>query len=643
MATKKKALQAAAGAATGGGTFIEDVFSTYLYTGNGSTQTITNGIDLAGEGGLVWFKSRSGDISYTYGHLLFDTERGVRKALFSNLNNAEEASTTEGLTSFNSDGFGVTYGLGNDLGYDTNRSSIPTASWTFRKAPRFFDVVTYTGTGSSQAIPHNLGTEVGAIFVKETNGTANWSVYHRNILNTQSLYLNLTNAATTSSAFNATATDTVFYVDSSPNTNTLGSTYVAYLFAHDPLGPSGDGSDGLIACGSFTTSGSGNAVVDLGWEPSWLMIKRSSGTGNWEIRDDMRGFGVGASTDLKANVSDAESAPEANKVFATARGFEANVSSSSDYIYIAIRRGPMRVPESGTEVFAIDRADANGSATNPEFVAGFPVDHAILKGTGGTGSYFSTRLIAPGWGDATTTAAYTTTGSQTFDFQDGWYENSLNNTFYSWMFRRAPNFFDVVAYTGDGVAGRTVPHNLGVAPEMMIVKNRSALGAWTIYHSALGASAAIFFDDNAPVTGTSHPWNNTAPTDTNFTTSNSYLINGSGGTYIAHLFATLAGVSKVGTYTGNGTENRAIDCGFTAGARFVILRRLASSSDWFVFDTARGITTSADPFLKLNTTAAEDTNDDWIEPNSSGFAVNSIVNGSPFNDSGTDYIYLAIA
>ena len=252
-------------------------------------------------------------------------------------------------------------------------------------------------------------------------------------------------------------------------------------------------------------------------------------------------------------------------------------------------------------------------------------------------------MIAPGWGDATTTAAYTTTGSQTFDFQDGWYENSLNNTFYSWMFRRAPNFFDVVAYTGDGVAGRTVPHNLGVAPEMMIVKNRSALGAWTIYHSALGASAAIFFDDNAPVTGTSHPWNNTAPTDTNFTTSNSYLINGSGGTYIAHLFATLAGVSKVGTYTGNGTENRAIDCGFTAGARFVILRRLASSSDWFVFDTARGITTSADPFLKLNTTAAEDTNDDWIEPNSSGFAVNSIVNGSPFNDSGTDYIYLAIA
>jgi hypothetical protein len=62
-----------------------------------------------------------------------------------------------------------------------------------------------------------------------------------------------------------------------------------------------------------------------------------------------------------------------------------------------------------------------------------------------------------------------------------------------------------------------------------------------------------------------------------------------------------------------------------------------------VFDTARGITTSADPFLKLNTTAAEDTGQDWIEPNSSGFAVNSTVNGSPFNDNGTDYIFLAIA
>jgi hypothetical protein len=120
--------------AAGGAEFlaVEDVFQSWLYTGNGSTQTITNGIDLAGEGGLVWTKARNVG---TF-HALTDTERGGQYALYSSDTSAQADRGSDFITSFNSDGYSIgADGLINDT-YNY-------ASWTFRKAPRFFDVVTY--------------------------------------------------------------------------------------------------------------------------------------------------------------------------------------------------------------------------------------------------------------------------------------------------------------------------------------------------------------------------------------------------------------------------------------------------------------------------------------------------------------------
>ncbi len=131
---------------------IEDVFSTYLYTGNDSTQTITNGIDLANEGGLVWIKGRSS----AKNNALYDTERGVNQYLYSNSTLASTSGTNM-VTAFNSDGFSIG---SNAL---VNEGPITYASWTFRKAPRWFDCVTYSGTGSAQAIAHNLGVAPGCV------------------------------------------------------------------------------------------------------------------------------------------------------------------------------------------------------------------------------------------------------------------------------------------------------------------------------------------------------------------------------------------------------------------------------------------------------------------------------------------------
>ena len=173
MTNVKKLLMAAAGAGGGAGLDVDEVFSTYLYEGNNSTQTITNGIDLDGEGGLVWIKSRSD----TQSHELADTVRGNTKFLRTNSTTAERTSTSGDITAFNSSGFS----LGASTTSGVNSSGNDYASWTFRKAPKFFDVLTYTGNGTSQTIAHNLGTTVGSIFVKCTTNTYDWAIYHRSL------------------------------------------------------------------------------------------------------------------------------------------------------------------------------------------------------------------------------------------------------------------------------------------------------------------------------------------------------------------------------------------------------------------------------------------------------------------------------
>ena len=199
-------------------TYIEDVFSTYLYTGTGASQTITNGIDLSGKGGLTWIKGRSGATD----HALYDTARGATFDLVSNSTAAQTTQAT-GLTAFGSTGFSI--GALAKL----NTSAATYASWTFRKQPKFFDVVTWTGTGANRTIAHALGSVPGTIIVKRTDTTADWAVYHRSLANTQYLVLNTTAATATGATYwnSTTPTSSVFSVGTNASVNASGGTYVA--------------------------------------------------------------------------------------------------------------------------------------------------------------------------------------------------------------------------------------------------------------------------------------------------------------------------------------------------------------------------------------------------------------------------------
>jgi len=301
-------------------TGVASTFSTTLYTGNGSTQTITNGIDLANDGGLVWIKNRTGE-----NHGLVDTE--VNGLLFSNLTNAANTGITH---TFNSDGFTVgSSGAMND-------SPDAHVSWTFKKEPSFFDVVTYTGTGTAQNISHSLGATVGTIIVKRTDNTADWAVYHRSTSATDVLTLNSTAAASTDSSRwnNTEPTSTVFTVGSDVTTNENTRTYVAYLFAHDTA------ADSLIKCGSYTGDGTtdGSNQVTLGWSPQWILTKRSDSADNWHIVDIDRGAtDDGITQRLRANTSAAESVNYGAVPTPTGFKLYSDNSSGGTYIYIAIR------------------------------------------------------------------------------------------------------------------------------------------------------------------------------------------------------------------------------------------------------------------------------------------------------------------
>ena len=641
-------------AATGGGipNYIEDVFSTYVYTGTGAALTITNGIDLSTKGGLVWVKDREATGSQI--HQLTDSAVGITKYRESATTAGDTTVATQ-ITAFNTNGFSL------GTGGNVNQNAEPFASWTFRKQPKFFDIQTWTGTGANRTIAHALGSVPGCIMVKRTDTTGAWQVYHRSLANTEYLVLNTTAAvATGATRWNSTTpTSTEFSLGTDATVNASGGTYVAYIFANDAGGFGLTSSDNVVSCGSYTGTGAAGNPVTLGYEPQWLLIKRATGDiGNWNLFDNMRGFcnaSSAATSLLLANTNGADST--GNSVGPTATGFEfgsgAFNNSGSTFIYIAIRRGPMKVPTTGTSVLGLNARTGTGANATVTGSAGVS-DAVLVKNRGSAvASLLSSRLTNTGYLVTSSSAdevAAGTTILQTnpWDVMDGVkvgttsnITNASANTYINYLFDRAPSFFDVVCYTGTG-SNTTQTHNLGIAPELWIVKGRNAVGeAWNVGCTALAATERILLEYANAKSTVATMWNSTYPTSTVFSVGTSSGSNGSGYLYVAYLFATCAGVSKVGGYTGTGTT-QTINCGFTAGARFVLIKRTDSTGDWYYWDSTRGIIAGNDPYLLLNSTAAEVTGTDYVDTAATGFELSSTAPAA-INANGGTYIFLAIA
>ena len=660
MATKKKMLQAAAGSAGGDPLDITDVFSTYVYDGNGNSgQTINNGIDLDGKGGLVWFKQRNANRD----NGLFDTVRGQGKYVRSNTDDIEATSPTM-LTAFNSNGF--TLGGGGGI---VNNGSGTYVSWTFRKAKKFFDIVQYTGNGvAGRTIPHNLGCTVGAMFIKRTNVQDNWPCFHRSLGGGKVISINVADQALNASAYwNGTApTDSVFTLGSDNATNNSGDNYIAYIFAHNnndgEFGP--DGDQDIIKCGNFTTQSSA-FEVNLGFEPQWIMLKLAS-AGSWYMYDVMRGIAHddGNQSTLYANQTYSEFQIGSNDfVNATPTGFKINqnminqaLGGNQNVIYMAIRRGTFTPPEDATKVFGINSNPS--SSTDPYHDVGFTSDMMLTKDKDNNTSYnqwfLTDRLRGNRWLETNSTN-YESGGSAfgNWDNHKGSGTSALSGVSDTgWLWKRAPGFFDIATYDGSN-STQNISHNLGVQPEMIWIKNRSANGtSWPVLFTSLGARKYLYANTGdaaitLPLYNGTDFFANTLPTSSVFTVGGGNAgggyddVGASGSSYVAYLFASLPGISKVGSYTGNSSASQNIDCGFTSGARFVLIKNITQSDNWMVYDSVRGIVSGNDPYLRMNSTAVEYTSGDHIDPYSGGFATTG--NDPSTNRTGNTYIFYAIA
>jgi hypothetical protein len=325
----------------------------------------------------------------------------------------------------------------------------------------------------------------------------------------------------------------------------------------------------------------------------------------------------------------------------------------SSTVYVAIRRGPMKPPTSAATVF--DVGLRSGSGSDAKTTSSIFTDLAITKNYTSGGEYWAWSARNAGKGtlqsqsvDAELTGALTSyapwatmTGVITAASNGAVNSGSLVD----YSFKRAAGFFDMVVYTGTGT-DTVLKHNLGALPEFIMIKRRNAasglgwITSWKAYDEGTQWDRQGRLNQNQGLGGGGQFGPNSSHTTTQFPITSLADINENGGRYIAYLFATLAGVSKCGSYNGTGTTLQ-IDCGFTAGARFVLIKRADTNGETYIWDSARGITSGNDPYHFVNSTAAQVSNTDYIDPYSPGFQISTGI--ADINASGGRYVFLAFA
>jgi hypothetical protein len=324
-------------------------FNATLYTGNNSTNVITNGAPGASfQPDLVWIKGRS----QSSNNVLQDSVRGVNRYVISNNTGAE--GTDGSVTAFNSNGFSLT----TDAGVSFNANGTTYVGWQWKaggaavtntagsissqvsaNTTSGFSVVTYTGTGSNATVGHGLGVTPSMFIIKRRNAAANdWAVYHISTSANGGLALNDTRAYAADSAwFNNTApTSSVFTVNTSSIANASGGTYVAYCWA--PIA-------GYSAFGSYTGNGSTDgAFVYTGFRPRYVMVKRTDSSESWFVLDTARSpFNVPTAW-LAPNLSNAEGTDVLFDILSN--GFKQRSTSTNasggTYIYMAFAENPFK-------------------------------------------------------------------------------------------------------------------------------------------------------------------------------------------------------------------------------------------------------------------------------------------------------------
>ena len=642
-----------------GPVYSDDVFSTTLWDGTGLSHEIETGIDNTGNT-LLWTKSRN----YTNSHRLYtpavDTAIGYSSLLYADIANAHGSYMSADLSGFTTNGFTVADEPNASTGA-MNSANLDYVAWNFKEAPGFFTIKTWTGDGQGDRyLDHDLESVPGFVMVKNLTDSQDWGCYHRSLgtLIRGGLTLNQNYESGNVNVLNpirTTPTASQIHIrGASGEYNTLNKKYVAYIFAHDDQRFGTNQDESIIKCGDFAAHASG-VSVDIGWEPQFVIFKSTNVSGNWHMQDMMRGMSYGPDSGERLFPNTLDDEDGTFIIGTNSTGFDVKPSFYADntsIAYIAIRR-PHKPITDPTKLFAIDTF--TGGST-PNYTSGFPVDAFIGRSflsVSGNEPHMGSRLTGQSFLRTNQTLNSVSAPGKVYDYMDGFSDDSGSTTTdtIAFMFKRAPGFFDAVAYSSvTTTTYADIPHNLGVQPELVIIKGRDTSTSWHVWSTALSKVGYLNIDghfESDNQTLSSSMFYNTDPTATTFRVGTSAGTNqqGTNSNYIAYLFATLPGVSKVGTFQGN-SSNKDIDCGFSNGARFVMIKRTAgggtSGNHWTIWDKTRGIVAGDDPYFLLNDDVAQVTDTDYIDHLDAGFRLTSNA-PSHINGLGNDFIFLAIA
>jgi len=646
--------------------YPDDNFRILDWRGDGSSgNQISNGINFKGKtqtglsGGMVLIKNWE---TANKDWWAVDTVQGVGIQNRPNKTDAKETHSAL-ITAFNDNG--ITVGNNSQSNADTNRHQ----GFCFRKRAKFFDIVTFNGSSSAQTIAHNLGSVPGMMWVKKTNGTTSWAVYHRGLNNGSSphqygvKFPPVQESAIGGFWNNTAPTSTHFSVGTDAETGEPGGEYVAYLFAHNEAAFGPNENKTMSYCGYYTGNGSANGpyLNDPGWEPQLLILNRVTGaTSHFYVIDNQRGLtGFDGGNDPWMGLTSDGASSGYNFGYFKNGGFKivqsnADINASgSRYIYYMVRAQDgvtsPAIPEAGTDVFHAAMGHTSNSDVKPQHKTNFKVSFGFYRNPT-AGESWGAFIRGEGAHDG---GRYLRLNSDSGEAQEnsmkpmsheGFIENesnSQNDLAIAW---KESSGFRRYIYSGTSSFANH-DHSMGGTPEMMWVKAMSFSRDWTVYHKDMwrGNSSGlnnshnwyIKLNSGAGRVSANNQWNGDPPTSQDFTVGNSDDTNKSGHAYVCLMWRSIAGISKVSYYTGNGsTSGPSVSLGFAP--RFIMIKRADGNGDWRVLTSARGF----DKSLLFNGTSSESTTN-YLTTDTTSFTLTS--SATDVNASSGDYIYYAHA
>ncbi len=652
------------------------------YDGTATNVTYEYGLGFTPD--FVWIKGRtSADNNF-----IFDSTRGDSVTMNTNLQAPQYADT--GITSFDTGGFTLGSGAGE------NRNGDDYVAWCLKANGG--TTTTGTGTGGVSSVTHQLNSDAGFCITKFTVPSASggpttthgldstpdfiimkritaveqsWWVWHNSFTSGNDyLQLQTTGAKGSSvNVWNGTAPDATKVTLGAWNLQ--GDDYIMYAFKN---------VDGFSKFGSYTGTG-GNLIVETGFEPAFLMVKRTDAANyDWYILDNKRNPVDYRNTILRANSTDADATVTNGDIdvkflsngFAfddiptSSGGFNA---SGGTYIYMAFAADPDTEAPTVANSFSTVTYDGNGGTQSIDGL-GFAPNLVWIKQRGG-GTWHNIQDTINGatkhlYTNATNALDTTSNGLTSFDSDgftlgggNGFNGSGQNMVAWAWkaddneptintegsidslVSANANAGFSIVKYEGNGTSGATIGHGLSAAPDMVIAKGLSGSAtSWWVQHTSLTSGYVLELNGTAAEANWTSPYNNTAASSTVVTLGNGDT-NRSGETQILYCFHSVSGYSKFGSYTGNGTSQSITGLGFQPD--FVLVKSTNATGVWFLWDSVR-LSSGDHTGLYANDPRAETV---WPSSQfdivSTGFTVGRINNNDGYdnNNSGVTYIYMA--